>query len=123
MRARVHSHLTTLLLLSSLTYRTVSHRCTSVALVELLDTSDIVKALKDGDWILQGAEIVKVVRRNDFDAAIEFVNQVASTANRIGHHPDIDIRWNTVTLRLSTHSLGGVTDADLALAAALDDIR
>jgi 4a-hydroxytetrahydrobiopterin dehydratase len=90
--------------------------------VELLDTTNIAKALEGKNWAIHGTELVKVVRRNDFDAAVEFVNQVAVIANRSGHHPDIDIRWNVVTLRLSTHSLGGVSDADLALADALDAI-
>lgn len=91
--------------------------------VELLETADIAKALEGKTWTLHDSELVKVVRRNDFDAAIEFVNLVAVIANRAGHHPDIDIRWNVVTLRLSTHSMGGITDADLALADALDAIR
>ena len=43
-------------------------------------------------------------------------------AEAADHHPDIDIRWDTVTLRLSTHSAGGLTDKDLSLAAAIDEL-
>jgi len=49
-----------------------------------------------------------------------FVNHVASLAEEMGHHPDIDIRWNEVTLRLTTHDAGGLTAADLALARRID---
>jgi 4a-hydroxytetrahydrobiopterin dehydratase len=45
---------------------------------------------------------------------------VGALAEAADHHPDIDIRWNAVTLRLSTHSAGGITEKDLALAAVID---
>jgi 4a-hydroxytetrahydrobiopterin dehydratase len=77
-------------------------------------------ALTSGVWIHRGNELIRVVRRDDFAAALEFVNLIGAIADRVGHHPDIDIRWNTVTLRLSTHSMGGVTDADLALVREID---
>ncbi len=57
----------------------------------------------------------------DFAAALAFVNQVGALAEAANHHPDIDIRWNVVTLRLSTHSEGNVvTDRDHDLAARID---
>lgn len=59
----------------------------------------------------------------DFAAALAYVNYVGELAERLNHHPDIDIRWGTVTLRLSTHSVGGITEADLSLAAQLDAAR
>ncbi len=90
--------------------------------MELLDKSDIHSAINGGAWAHQGDELVRAVRCDDFDSALEFVNAVGAIASRAGHHPDVDIRWNVVTLRLSTHSLGGVTDADLALARELDVI-
>ncbi|MCU1490690.1 MAG: transcriptional coactivator/pterin dehydratase [Acidimicrobiaceae bacterium] len=74
------------------------------------------------DWHRAGAELVKVVRRNDFAAALAYVNEVGQLAEAAGHHPDIELSWNTVTLRLSTHSLGGITDADLALARRIDGL-
>jgi 4a-hydroxytetrahydrobiopterin dehydratase len=55
----------------------------------------------------------------DFAAALAFVNAVGAEAEQRNHHPDIDIRWNTVTLVLSTHSEGGLTEADFDLAAVI----
>ena len=52
--------------------------------------------------------------------ALEYVNAVGALAERAHHHPDIELRWNKVTLRLSTHSVGALTQADLDLAAAID---
>ncbi len=58
----------------------------------------------------------------DFAAALAFVNQVGAHAELINHHPDIDIRWNKVTLTLSTHSAGGLTDADFTLAHRISEL-
>lgn len=58
----------------------------------------------------------------DFVAALDLVNQVGHEAEQRGHHPDIDIRWNAVTLVLSTHSEGGLTAADLGLAERINDV-
>jgi 4a-hydroxytetrahydrobiopterin dehydratase len=63
---------------------------------------------------------VKEVRRGGFAGALAFVNQVGALAEAADHHPDVDIRWDTVTLRLSTHSAGGLTEKDLSLAAQVD---
>ncbi len=71
-------------------------------------------------WHLDGAEIRREFRFPDFAAALRFVNAVGDLAESANHHPDIDIRWNRVTLRLSTHSRGGLTDLDFALAARVD---
>lgn len=56
----------------------------------------------------------------DFAAAMKFVNAVARAAERAGHHPDIDIRWNKVTLTLTTHDAGGLTEKDFELARRCD---
>ena len=71
-------------------------------------------------WTRQGVEIRKTVEQADFVHAIGFVNSVALLAERMNHHPDIDIRWNKVTLVLSTHSAGGITEFDIALAKEID---
>ena len=55
----------------------------------------------------------------DFAAALAFVNQVGDEAEQMNHHPDIDIRWNKVILVLSTHSEGGLTQADIELATRI----
>jgi 4a-hydroxytetrahydrobiopterin dehydratase len=67
--------------------------------------------------------IVTTVLRQDFAGALAFVNAVGELAEARNHHPDIAISWNKVTLTLSTHSAGGLTQADLDLAAAIDAIE
>ena len=58
----------------------------------------------------------------DFVAALDLVNLIGHEAEQRAHHPDIDIRWNTVTMVLSSHSEGGLTQADLDLAQRINDI-
>lgn len=72
------------------------------------------------EWSRDGDAIRREVKLRDFAAAMAFVNQVASLAEAANHHPDIDIRWNRVTLTLSTHSEGGITEQDIALARQID---
>lgn len=74
-------------------------------------------------WTREGDELRTTVKLHDFAAALDFVNAVGRAAEAANHHPDIDIRWNTVHLTLSTHSSGGITVLDLALAAAIDRLR
>ena len=74
------------------------------------------------DWTWTDDTIRRTYEFTDFAEAMEFVNQVAEESEAADHHPDIDIRWNEVTLVLSTHSEGGLTRADLDLAAKCDDL-
>jgi len=74
------------------------------------------------DWRRQGAAIVRTYDFKDFVAALKFVNVVAKAAEKACHHPDIDIRWNKVTLRLTTHDAGGLTQKDFDLARKFDRI-
>ena len=62
------------------------------------------------EWTRKGATISRTFQFKDFPAAIEFVNAVARVAEEAWHHPDIDIRWNKVTLALTTHDAGGLTE-------------
>jgi 4a-hydroxytetrahydrobiopterin dehydratase len=74
------------------------------------------------DWTLAEADepaITATYKLGDFAGALAFVNAVGAEAERRDHHPDIDIRWNTVRLVLSTHSAGGLTAADFDLAATI----
>ena len=72
------------------------------------------------DWTLDGESISKTFQHRDFKAAMAFVTQVALAAEVADHHPDIDIRWNKVTLVLSTHEAGALTAKDTELAAQID---
>ena len=87
---------------------------------DVLAPEAVDRALAGLDWARDGGEIVKVWRGQDFAGALAFVNAVGALAEAVDHHPDIDIRWNVVTLRLSTHSAGGITDLDLELAARVE---
>ncbi|WP_129667135.1 4a-hydroxytetrahydrobiopterin dehydratase [Phytoactinopolyspora endophytica] len=73
-------------------------------------------------WSGDTKAISRTVRARDFRAAIGIVNDVADAAEEADHHPDIDIRYNTLTFTLSTHSAGGVTSADVDLARTIDAI-
>ena len=73
-------------------------------------------------WKKQRATIARTFTFQDFVAAMKFVNRVARAAEAAAHHPDLDIRWNKVTLALSTHSEGGLTQKDFALAQKIDQL-
>jgi 4a-hydroxytetrahydrobiopterin dehydratase len=88
--------------------------------MELISHAALAVALANLDWTLDGGQLFKVVRRKDFADALSYVNAVGALAEKANHHPDIDIRWDTVSMHLSTHSRGGITDADLSLATAID---
>jgi 4a-hydroxytetrahydrobiopterin dehydratase len=75
--------------------------------------------IPDG-WTRDGEVISRTVERKDFKEALAFVNAVGDEAEKANHHPDIDIRWNKVTLALSTHSEGKLTDKDTDLASKIN---
>lgn len=74
------------------------------------------------EWSRDGAEIARTYEFSDFVGSMGFVTRVALAAEKADHHPDIDIRWNKVTLTLSTHSEGGLTAKDLDLADVSDGL-
>jgi 4a-hydroxytetrahydrobiopterin dehydratase len=90
----------------------------------LLNDEQIAERLSvlDG-WHRDGETIVREWKLSDFAAAIAFVQRVAERAESANHHPDILVHgWNKVRLTLSTHSAGGLTDADFELAEAVDPL-
>jgi 4a-hydroxytetrahydrobiopterin dehydratase len=72
------------------------------------------------EWKQSGETIVRTYPFKDFPAAIKFVNAAAELAEQAWHHPAIDIRWNQVTLTLTTHDAGGLTEKDFDLARKFD---
>jgi 4a-hydroxytetrahydrobiopterin dehydratase len=91
--------------------------------MDTLNQEQIAAALSDlGDWGYEGDAFTRTFRFADFVHAIGFVEHLAEVAEERQHHPDIDIRYNKVTLRLSTHSAGGVTARDVELAKAADHL-
>jgi 4a-hydroxytetrahydrobiopterin dehydratase len=73
-------------------------------------------------WTIHGKEIRRNIEFADFAQAIGFVSSVALYAERAQHHPDIDIRWNKISLSLSTHSAGGITEKDISLAREINSL-
>ena len=89
-----------------------------------LTDNEVTSALSQLDgWTGDGSGISRTVALPTFPAAIAAVDDIAVEAEAANHHPDIDIRWRTLTLRLNTHDAGGrVTSKDTALAAKIDSI-
>jgi len=77
---------------------------------------------KTPGWDLDGNTIRKRFRCPSFPAAITFVDKVAEIAEAADHHPDITINYDRVTLTLSTHAAGGLTERDFALAAEIETV-
>jgi 4a-hydroxytetrahydrobiopterin dehydratase len=92
--------------------------------VATLSDAEIEQRLADaGEWRREGDAIVRELLLGDFAAAIALVDRVAEVAEAANHHPDILVHgWNKLRLTLSTHSEGGLTDADFRLAAQIDGL-
>jgi 4a-hydroxytetrahydrobiopterin dehydratase len=88
---------------------------------KVMSESEVQDALsKLSGWELRDGRLRKQYQFRTFLRAVAFVNSVAYLAESAGHHPDITINYNRVTLRLITHSEGALTDRDFALAAEID---
>ena len=90
---------------------------------ERLSNDAVDAALVKLSWRREGDELVKEITRSDFVEAVRFVDALVPVAEEANHHPDVAISWNKVTLRLSTHSVGGLTQRDLDLAARIDHLK
>jgi 4a-hydroxytetrahydrobiopterin dehydratase len=71
-------------------------------------------------WERRGDAIAKAFDRGDFVGSVRFVDSLVGPAEEMGHHPDLEISWSTVTVTISTHSEGGLTAADFELATKID---
>jgi 4a-hydroxytetrahydrobiopterin dehydratase len=89
--------------------------------MELLTPEQIAAGLPAG-WSGDPRGLGREYAYSDFAEAMLAVNRIAAVAESMDHHPDIDIRWNRVALRIVSHSAGGVTSADLELAARITDV-
>lgn len=88
-----------------------------------LDQADIEARLDAlPGWSREGDAIVREFARGDFVGSVKFVDAIVAPAEELGHHPDIEISWGTVTVRISTHSEGGLTAADFELAGRIDQL-
>ena len=91
----------------------------------VLAEADVIAALSAEDgpaWHLIAGKLIKTVVCDDFVSALAFVGEVGRLAEEADHHPDIDIRYSKVTVRLSTHSEGGLTDLDFEVAEKIDTL-
>ncbi|HEY7222218.1 MAG TPA: 4a-hydroxytetrahydrobiopterin dehydratase [Micromonosporaceae bacterium] len=92
-------------------------------MAHVLTMDDVTTKLATLDgWSGDGQAITRTVDLPSFPAAIEVVDRVAEVAEAMDHHPDIDIRWRSLTFTCTSHSAGGVTDQDFALAHRINEI-
>jgi len=89
-----------------------------------LSPTEIEDRIKEApEWSVVGDAISRTFQFKDFAAAMRFVNQAAQHAENVQHHPDMLIRWNRVTLTLSTHDAGGISEKDFAFAQFADGLK
>jgi len=84
--------------------------------------NDYLTQLKTEWEVVAFHKIKKQFKFKDFKEAMVFVNKVAEIAENEGHHPDITINYNRVTIELSTHSIGGLSENDFILAAKIEEV-
>ena len=91
--------------------------------MELLSDSEIESRLADLEgWERSGDAIVKTFELSDFVGSVEFVRRLVEPAEDLGHHPDLSISWNKVTVSITTHAAGGLTENDFQLAQRIDAV-
>ena len=74
------------------------------------------------NWSKRAQTILRTFKFEDFLKGIDFVNRIAAKAQKMNHHPDIDVRYDQVTLTLTTHDEGGITEKDFTLAKQCDEV-
>lgn len=84
------------------------------------EVTDKIKTLPG--WTTNGKEISRTFQFQDFVTAIDFVNKLVEPAEKAGHHPDIAISYNKVTINLTTHDVGGITQKDFDLAREISQL-
>ena len=89
----------------------------------ILNETEISQKLQNlTDWTTNGQEISRTFQFKDFVQAIDFVNSLVEPAETAGHHPDIAISYNKVTINLTTHDAGGITQKDFDLAETISKL-
>lgn len=90
----------------------------------LLSDAEVESRLGElSGWRRDGEAISRVFERGDFVGSVRFVDAIVGPAEEMGHHPDLEISWDKVTVRISTHSEGGLTAADFELAGKLEQLQ
>jgi 4a-hydroxytetrahydrobiopterin dehydratase len=89
----------------------------------LLSDDEVQQRLRElKGWERQGDSIVRQVTLDNFQGSVDFINRITPPAEEMNHHPDLEISWNKVTVKLSSHSEGGLTNADFDLARRIDEL-
>jgi 4a-hydroxytetrahydrobiopterin dehydratase len=89
----------------------------------LLDDNEISRRLGELEgWERDGDAITRSYERGDFVGSVRFVDAIVEPAEEMGHHPDLEISWATVTVRITNHSEGGLPAADFDLAGRIDEL-
>jgi 4a-hydroxytetrahydrobiopterin dehydratase len=92
-------------------------------MAQLLKDTDIQERTAElSGWKVEGNKLKCQRQFKDFVEAIEFINRLVEPAEQAGHHPDLEISYNTVTISLTTHDAGGLTEADFKLAKVISEI-
>lgn len=86
------------------------------------ELKEVMQDLKDGWELIEEIQIEKIFKFKDFSGALSFVNKVGEIAENDGHHPDIELGWGRVKIKLMTHKIHGLSINDFILAAKIDDI-
>lgn len=90
---------------------------------DLLEADDLSAALKKcPEWEYEKKALTRTIEFEEFNDAIDFVNDLAEIAEEAQHHPEIIIRHTRISLKLTTHDLGGVTELDIELAQRVDNL-
>jgi len=91
---------------------------------EVLDQTQIEEKLRTRHpgWSGSPEKLSRSIEFANFLTAVEFINRLAPRCEELDHHPDLALRWRWVDVQLSTHSAGGVTDADVTLAGIVDEV-
>lgn len=92
--------------------------------MDLLSDDEIAErvAALEG-WERDGDAIAKMFSNGDFVGSVEFVKRVVEPAEDMGHHPDLEVSWDKVTVSITNHAAGGLTEADFELAGRIDALR
>jgi 4a-hydroxytetrahydrobiopterin dehydratase len=90
----------------------------------LLSDEEVEGRLADvSGWERDGDAIRKSFKRGDFKGSVDFINEVTPIAEDMNHHPDLEVSWDTVTVTITTHSEGGLTENDFELASKIDAVE
>ena len=93
-------------------------------MAELLSDEEIKARLGELEgWSREGDAITKSFDHDDFVGSVEFVRRLTTPAEQMGHHPDLEISWSEVKVKITSHAAGGLTGNDFELAQRIDELE